>query len=104
MTQSPTDDLDHLRKQVSGMVLAPEDAGFDDARAVWNAMIDQRPAAVVRVSDVADIAPTIAFSREHRLDLAVRGGGHHVAGNGCAGRVVSGPVWPGRPLAGAWAG
>lgn len=84
MTPSLRDDLDRLRSRVSGSVLAPEDAGFEDARAVWNAMIDHRPAAVVRVSDVADIAATIAFSREHRLDLAVRGGGHNVAGNGTA--------------------
>ena len=75
-------DLDELRGWVSGEVTGPEDPGFDEARAVWNAMIDRRPAAVVRAAGVDDIATTIAFSRERGLDLAVRGGGHNVAGNG----------------------
>jgi hypothetical protein len=56
--------------------------GFDESRAVWNAMIDRRPLAVVRAAAVSDVSPTIAFARRHGLDLAIRGGGHNVAGNG----------------------
>ncbi|HEX2072728.1 MAG TPA: FAD-binding oxidoreductase [Geodermatophilus sp.] len=58
-----------------------EDGGYDQARAVWNGMMDRRPWAVVRAAGVGDVLPTIRFAREHELDLAVRGGGHNVAGN-----------------------
>ena len=74
--------LQKLRDQVSGSVVAPGDHGYDEARAVWNGMVDRRPAAVVRAADADDIAPTVAFARVQGLDLAVRGGGHNVAGNG----------------------
>lgn len=76
------DDLDALRRQVSGSVVSPDDRDFDRARAVWNAMVDRRPGVVVRATHVDDVAPTIAFARAHGLDLAVRGGGHNVAGHG----------------------
>jgi hypothetical protein len=75
-------DLDDLRNRVSGTVTGQPDPGYDEARAVWNAMTDRRPWAVVRAADVGDVAPTIGFARDHGLDLAVRGGGHNVAGNG----------------------
>ena len=74
--------LDLLRSTVSGTVTVPDDADFDLVRVVWNAMIDARPAVVVRAGGEADVAPTVAFAREHGLDLAIRGGGHNVAGNG----------------------
>jgi FAD/FMN-containing dehydrogenase len=76
------DDLDALRRQVSGRLVSPDDGDFDSARAVWNAMVDRRPGVVVRAAHVDDIAPTIAFARARGLDLAVRGGGHNVAGHG----------------------
>ncbi|SDK84980.1 FAD/FMN-containing dehydrogenase [Cryobacterium psychrotolerans] len=74
--------VDGLRGQVAGSVLLAEDPGYDEARRVWNGMIDRRPAAVVRAASPADIAPTVRYAREHALPLAVRGGGHNVAGNG----------------------
>ena len=84
MTQSLMSgaELDDLRRQVAGVVVGPDGPGYDAARAVWNAMVDRRPSTIVRAADVADVAPTIAFARRHHLDLAVRGGGHNVAGNG----------------------
>jgi FAD/FMN-containing dehydrogenase len=71
-----------LRGRIHGMVVLPGEPDYDDARAVWNGMIDRRPVAIVRVADVADVAIAIAFARTHALTIAVRGGGHNVAGNG----------------------
>ena len=71
-----------LRERIRGTVVVPGDPEYDDARTVWNGMIDRRPAAVVRVAEVADIVAAIAFGRANALAIAVRGGGHNVAGNG----------------------
>jgi FAD/FMN-containing dehydrogenase len=71
-----------LRDEIVGPVLEPGDEGYEDARRVWNGMIDRRPVAVVRASDVSDIGPTIRRARDLGLPLAVRAGGHNVAGNG----------------------
>ncbi|MCZ2860800.1 FAD-binding oxidoreductase [Blastococcus sp. VKM Ac-2987] len=76
------DQLDQLRRRVDGAVTAPGDPEYDEARTVWNAMIDRRPSAVVRAADVDDVVSTIAVARDHGLDLAIRAGGHNVAGNG----------------------
>jgi FAD/FMN-containing dehydrogenase len=71
-----------LRDEVSGTVLEPGDAGFDEARRVWNGMIDRRPVAIVRAAATADIASTVRRAVELDLPLAIRGGGHSVAGYG----------------------
>ncbi|HZH18985.1 MAG TPA: FAD-binding oxidoreductase [Geodermatophilus sp.] len=75
-------ELDDLRSRVSGTVTGSGDPGYDEARTLWNGMMDRRPWAVVRAAGAGDVAPTITYAREHGLDLAVRGGGHNVAGNG----------------------
>lgn len=74
--------FDSLREQVRGQVITPADAGYDEARAVHNGMIDKRPAAVVRVSQVADVIASVNFARDNSLDLAIRGGGHSAPGFG----------------------
>ena len=74
--------FDALREQVRGEVITPEDADYDSARAVHNGMIDKRPAAVVRVSQVADVIAAVNHARDNGLDLAVRGGGHSAPGFG----------------------
>jgi FAD/FMN-containing dehydrogenase len=65
-----------------GSVFQPGDSGYDDARKIYNAMIDKRPAVVVQVADVADVIATVNFAREQRIHLAIRGGGHNGPGLG----------------------
>ena len=81
--------IQELRGQVRGEVITPEDAGYQEARVVYNAMIDKRPAVVVRAANEEDVVATVNFAREGSLDLAIRGGGHSVPGFGtCDGGVV----------------
>src|SRR6266702_8168502 len=74
--------LDSLRQQVRGDVIAPEDAGYDQARVVRNAMIDRKPAVVTRPVNAGDVIAAVNFARESHLPIAVRGGGHSVPGFG----------------------
>lgn len=69
-----------LRARVRGPVLRPGDAAYDEARSVWNAMIDRRPAAIVRCLGVADVVACVRAAREHGLPLSIKGGGHNIAG------------------------
>ena len=73
--------LDELRRAFDGDVIAPHDTGYDDARRVWNAMFDRRPAVIVRPTGAQDVIAAIRFGREHELEIAVRGGGHSAVGH-----------------------
>jgi FAD/FMN-containing dehydrogenase len=74
--------IEQLRQQTRGPVVTSDDEGYDEARAVYNAMIDRRPAVVVRCADTDDIVAAVDFARDNDLALAVRGGGHSVPGFG----------------------
>ena len=69
-----------LRASLRGEVLRPDDRGYDDARRVWNAMVDQRPALIARCAGAADVVAAVGFAREQGLLVSVKGGGHGVAG------------------------
>jgi FAD/FMN-containing dehydrogenase len=73
-----------LREGMRGAVLLPNDIGYDEARKVWNGMIDRHPALIARCAGVADVIAAVRFAREHDLPIAVRGGGHNVAGSAVA--------------------
>ncbi|HET7095349.1 MAG TPA: FAD-binding protein, partial [Thermomicrobiales bacterium] len=82
---APTDlgaAIDKLAPQIRGAVIRPDHPAYDPARAVYNAMIDRRPALIVRAADAADVIAAVRFAGETGLDLSVRGGGHNVAGFG----------------------
>ena len=69
-----------LKARLRGPVLTSGDAGYEDARTVWNSMIDRRPAMVARCVGAADVIECVRFAREHNLLLCIKGGGHNIAG------------------------
>jgi hypothetical protein len=69
-----------FKTSLRGPLLRPGDAGYDEARTIWNAMIDRRPALIARCAGAADVITAVHFARDHRLLVSVRGGGHNVAG------------------------
>src|SRR5919197_3761385 len=78
-----------FKSGLRGALLCPGDVGYEDARKVWNGMIDRHPAMIVRCTGVADVLTAIRFARAHNLLVAVRGGGHNVAGHAtCDGGLV----------------
>ncbi|MEV6218993.1 FAD-binding oxidoreductase [Nocardia sp. NPDC051833] len=80
--------VDLLRRSIRAQVIGPTDAGYDEARAVWNGSIDRRPLAVVRPADTAEVAEAVAAIRAGGADLTVRGGGHNYAGHAVADGAV----------------
>ena len=73
--------VEALIKSFRGEILLPADAGYDSARAVWNAMIDRRPAVIARCKGTADVIDAVRFAGAHGLPVSIRGGAHNVAGH-----------------------
>jgi len=104
--------VERFKASLRGEMLRAGDDGYDEARKVWNGMIDKRPALIARCAGVADVISAIAFARTHRLLVSVRGGGHNIPGNAvCEGglmidlaRMRSVRVDPGRRTARAEGG
>jgi FAD/FMN-containing dehydrogenase len=77
---SRVSNLTDLAPAFSGQLLQPADAGYDEARRVHNGLIDKRPAIIARCAGAADVADAVKLARKLNLEVAVRGGGHNVAG------------------------
>ncbi|MGH9039238.1 MAG: FAD-binding oxidoreductase [Acidimicrobiia bacterium] len=81
MAMTGSVDLDALRGSMKGSVIDPDDPSYEDARKVWNADIDRRPAVIARCESPADVATAVSFATEHGLPVAVRGGAHSMPGS-----------------------
>ena len=85
----PTDILTALRPQLRGSICLPDEPGYDEARTIWNAMIDRRPGAVVRCRGASDVMCAVRLAHDNGLLVAVRGGGHNISGNAvCEGGLL----------------
>lgn len=80
-TASDQQALEEFSSTLHGPCIRPGDHGYEEARLVWNKGIDKRPAVIARCSGVADVIEAVKFARTQNLEVAVRGGGHNVAGN-----------------------
>lgn len=77
---APAEAVEEMASELRGDVITPADAAYDDARTLYNAMIDKRPGLISRCQNVADVIAAVNFAREHDVDLAIHGGGHNGAG------------------------
>jgi hypothetical protein len=79
-TVLPQEDVQSFEKSLRGQLIRPGDDGFEEARLVWNGVIDRRPALIARCADAQDVVQAVKFARTNNLLVAVRGGAHGVAG------------------------
>jgi FAD/FMN-containing dehydrogenase len=80
---------ENLRARVRGQLLLPADEGYDAGRKIYNAMIDKRPAMILRCAGAADVIAAISFAQEQNLLVSIRSGGHGIAGKAiCDGGLV----------------
>src|SRR5262245_62810144 len=81
--------VDAFASSLRGRLIRPTDPDYDTARAVYNGMIDKRPALIARCANVADVVRCVNFARDQKMLLAIRGGGHNGPGLGtCEGGLV----------------
>ena len=79
-SSSLTEQLEALEPTFSGKLLSPNDEGYEEARKLHNGLIDKRPAVIARCAGVADVVDAVNLGRRNNLEIAIRGGGHNVAG------------------------
>jgi FAD/FMN-containing dehydrogenase len=85
----PMAEVGQLAASLRGRLIGADDADYDAARKIWNAMIDRRPALITRCAGAADVLASVRFAARHDIALAVRGGGHNIAGSAlCEGGLV----------------
>lgn len=73
--------MDDLRSKMNGSLVQPQDEAYDEARRIWNGAIDKKPSVIAMCEDVTDVVAALRWARDHDVEVAVRGGGHGVAGN-----------------------
>jgi FAD/FMN-containing dehydrogenase len=73
--------IEELKRNHKGIVLLPGDGAYEEARKIWNAMIDKHPALIARCTSTADVVTAVNFARDNGILLSIRGGGHNIAGN-----------------------
>jgi len=84
MSNVSNDAIAGLQSKIKGQIVLPSDANYDEVRAVWNAMIDKKPAVIVQCASADDVPAAINFARQHGLDISIRGAGHNIAGTSLA--------------------
>jgi FAD/FMN-containing dehydrogenase len=88
-TELTSEWLKSLKTRLRGPLLVPGDSGYEESRSIWNAMIERRPAFIVRCLGSADVMECVRFARQNGLLLSVKGGGHNIAGNAvCDGGIM----------------
>ena len=89
MSPLPANKIEELKRQIQGEVLLPGEEAYESARRIWNATIDKRPGAIARCDGTPDVVQAVNFARDNGVLLAIRGGGHNIAGNAlCDGGLV----------------
>jgi len=73
--------IEKLKDKVKGQIVLPDDPNYNKVRAIWNAMIDRRPAVIVQCAEADDVSHAISYARENGLELSIRGAGHNIAGS-----------------------
>jgi hypothetical protein len=83
-TRPDNDAIERFKSELRGDLCLPGEPGYEQARAIWNGMIERHPGWVVRCTEVSDVMAAVNFARNNGLLLSVRGGGHNVAGSAVA--------------------
>jgi FAD/FMN-containing dehydrogenase len=81
MSKLNKDKINLLKSKIKGRVVLKDDPDYDEVRAIWNAMIDRRPAIIVQCSNTTDALQSLAFAKENRLEFSIRGAGHNIGGS-----------------------